>query len=691
MGQISEMVSGTRKHWDLELDQDNILWLTLDRQDSAQNSLNEEVLRELDQILNSLENNTQAQALVIKSNKSSFIVGADIAQFKDCESSEAATTLIKSGQDVFVKLAKLKLPTIAVINGFCLGGGLELALACKYRIAEDSPKTVLGLPEVKLGIQPGWGGTVRLPKLVGALNAMDMILSGRNLRAKAAKKMGVVDAVVAKRLLTKAAKDFAKNPPVKKQKLIDLNKITNSDFIRPILGKVFTNKLAKKIKKKHYPAPFKIVKNWVKYGVKEPKALQVETKSIGELIVSDTAQNLVRVFYLSEKLKALGKQQEFTPKHIHVVGSGVMGGDIAAVCALKGFTVSLQDMAPELIGKAYQRLAKLAKRKLKEKHLVQAALDRLVPDLNGDCIGKADVIIEAVTEKLAVKQELFKMLEAKAKKDAILATNTSTIPLDEISGALNDPARLVGIHFFNPVPMMPLVEVVASNRTYPEVVKHSLGFVKAIDKLPVPVKSSPGFLVNRILLPYMLEAVVLLEEGISGPTIDNAAKDFGMPMGPIELADTVGLDVCLAALEKMSEHLDLTVPEKLKQMVQEGKLGKKSNEGFYKYKNGKKLKNKQEQAAGFSKDLQDRLMFRIFNEAAACLREKIVEDADLLDAGCIFGFGFAPFLGGPINYIHSKGEAKLLSDLNDLESRYGSRFHADDYWQTLKEAPNKVA
>jgi len=666
------------EHWSLTRDADNVGWLLFDKKDSSTNTLNEATIRELDDILNGITS-APLKALIIRSaKKSGFIVGADISQFKTLNTAEEATTLIRQGQAVFNKLAALPFATIAVIEGFCLGGGLELALACRYRLAEDSPKTKLGLPEVKLGIHPGWGGTVRLPALVGPLNAMDVILSGRNLSAKAAKKLGVVDEALPKRVLEKAAKDYVNRAATKKSGF-SFNTVTELPPARMALGKLFKSQLNQKISEKHYPAPYRVVDNWVKYGVNDKQAMDQEAISIGKLLVSDTARNLVRVFFLQDQLKGLAKNTDFKPKHVHVVGAGVMGGDIAAWCALRGMNVTLQDQAPKMIGNAIKRAALLAQKILKEKHLVEAVLDRLQPDPKGYGIAHADVIIEAITEKVAAKQGLFSSLEKQARKDAVLATNTSTIPLEEISSVLQEPNRLVGIHFFNPVSKMPLVEVVHAPTTSKQVIDKAMSFVKAIDKLPLPVKSSHGFLVNRILMPYMLEAVNLLEEGISGPAIDKAAVDFGMPMGPIELADTVGLDICLAAIQELADVLGAKVPPKLQEYVARGDLGRKTGKGFYNYKNGKVIKPKV--TGTISEDVTNRLILRLLNEAVACLREGIVENADLLDAGCIFGIGFPPFRGGPIHYIRKEAQGSVLDLLQAFNTRYGDRFAPDQGWQ----------
>ena len=705
---MNKMITGKYDNWSLNLDENNILWCTLDRKDSSVNSLNQPILREFDQILNGIAQGTQAKALIIQSGKASgFIAGADIVQFKNLRSAEEATKLILKGQEVFNKLENLSIPTIAAISGFCLGGGLELALACRYRIVEDNEKTKLGLPEVKLGIHPGWGGTIRLPALIGALPAMDLILSGRIVNGKTAKKMGFVDECVPKRTLYKALMHYALNTPIQASCLNSwLNQIkqqwvrgSNHKYIRPLLAKLLYRQLAHKIKAAHYPAPFIALRNWVEYGINKPEALLNEANSIGQLIISDTAQNLVSVFFKQEALKNSAKSTAEPIKHLHVIGAGVMGGDIAAFAALKGFHVTLQDQSPKLIGGAIKRAYDLAKKQLKEPHLITAMMDRLTPDIEGKGILKADMIIEAISEKLEAKQNLFKLLESKAKPSAILATNTSTIPLEEIAIVLNQPNRLVGIHFFNPVAKMPLVEIIHTAKTDQAVLDRAGTFVRKIDKLPLAVKSAPGFLVNRILLPYMMEAVVLLEEGVPAALIDKAACDFGMPMGPIELADKVGLDICLHALEKLTATLgnnSTPVPEALKHLVAQGYLGLKTGRGFYTYnQQGKKLKSANLKSYTHKIDkidkiamtditeITDRLTFRMLNEAVACLREGIVDSPELLDAGCIFGFGFPPFRGGPMTYIKKEGHEKLLKQLEILSARYGNRFEADKGWEQV--------
>jgi 3-hydroxyacyl-CoA dehydrogenase/enoyl-CoA hydratase/3-hydroxybutyryl-CoA epimerase len=672
------MVTGSNyKNWKMATDAKGNCWLTLDRQGSSANTLGKEVLEEFNSILTELNTN-MPKGLVIQSGKSSgFIAGADISEFLEVQSVEEATAMVRVTQLIYERLAVLPCPTVAMINGFCLGGGLELSLACKYRVALDSPKTKIGLPEVMLGVQPGWGGSIRLPKLIGSLTALELIVAGRIVDARTAYKMGIVDASVPERQF-KIAVEYYLSGAVAPKHCGSFEKFLQLPIIRPIVGKFFKYQIAKKVDERHYPAPFAVIDAWVRNSIYSPKAMQAEAESIGRLMVTPTARNLVRVFFLRDRLKGFAKAAKFAPKHVHVIGAGVMGGDIAAWCALNGFTVTVQDQSLPAIAATLNRAQQLFTKKLKLPYLVQAARDRLMPDTTGLGIPKADIIIEAIIENVQAKQELFAMLEARAKPEAVLASNTSTIPLATIGQNLKNPQRVVGIHFFNPVPLMQLVEVVADVNTDPQVVANAMAFVGKIDKLPLPVKSAPGFLVNRVLIPYLVESAALYAEGIPGPVIDRAATDFGMLMGPIELMDTVGLDICVSAGKSMGSP----VPDFVEKMVKEGKLGKKSGEGFYKYKNGKVIKPSVDRDADIPDDVSDRLIMRIINESQACLREGIVSDADLVDAGLIFGAGFAPFRGGPMAYAADQQKANIKERLDKLASRYGDRFRPDPGWLT---------
>ncbi|MDI1351407.1 MAG: 3-hydroxyacyl-CoA dehydrogenase NAD-binding domain-containing protein, partial [bacterium] len=602
--------------------------------------------------------------------------GADVKLFSQFENPAQAVDFLQKGQAVFARLQGLSIPSVAMINGFCMGGDCELALACTYRIATDEKDTRIGLPEVMLGIHPGWGGTVRLPQLIGGFNALSqVILTGSALAASRAKQLGLVDDVVPVRQLKRAAVYFIKNKPAKHNPSFTEG-LTNSPWLRKPLAALLRYNVKKRVRKEHYPAPYAIIDLWEKEGGAGDRAYLKEVDSVEHLVSNgETSKNLIRAFLLRERLKAFAKGSHFKVHHVHVIGAGVMGGDIAAWCALRGLHVTLQDQSYEKIAPAIGRAHDLYRKKLRKPRLIQAAMDNLVADPEGCGIARADVIIEAVFENLAVKQEIMKQVELVAKKEAIIATNTSSIPLDEINSIMINPERLVGIHFFNPVSRMELVEVVSSTSTSKKVQQASCSFVNQIGKLPLPVKSSPGFLVNRVLMPYLMECVQLLDEGYSGETIDEAALQFGMFMGPVELADTVGMDVCLAVAENLTHHFGGTVPQKLRDMVKAGKLGRKTGEGFYKYKNGKPVK--QSPNSSIDKTIADRLILRMVNESAACLREGVVADSDLLDAGMIFATGFAPFRGGPLNYANDFGKDKLETLFKTFESKYGERFKVD--------------
>ncbi|WP_419418726.1 3-hydroxyacyl-CoA dehydrogenase NAD-binding domain-containing protein [Legionella sp. D16C41] len=667
------------KHWKIETDAQNIIWLAIDRAGSVLNSINAEVLDELNSILQEIAKQSSVQGLVIYSAKNKgFIAGADVNAFSKFQTPDEAVEFLRKGQTVFSRLEALTIPTVAMIDGFCMGGGLELALACDYRVASDEPDTRLGLPEIMLGIHPGWGGTVRLVQLIGGFNALTkVILTGAPIAAYKAKAMGFVDDVVPVRQLKRAAVYFIKNKPKKHQPTF-MESLTNYAWVRPILAPIIRYNVAKRVRKQHYPAPFAAIDLWEKEGGKGERAYLKEIDSVEQLVTrGETAKNLIRAFLLRERMKGFAKASDFKAEHVHVIGAGVMGGDIAAWCALRGLRVTLQDKSYAQIGPAIARAYTLFKKKLKKPRLIQAAMDRLIADPNGFGIANADVIIEAVFENLEVKQAIMKEVEEKAKADAIIATNTSSIPLDEISAVMANPSRLVGIHYFNPVAKMELVEVVSSNKTTTEVKDKACAFVNQISRLPLPVKSSPGFLVNRVLMPYLMECVQLLEEGYTGETIDEAAKEFGMFMGPVELADTVGMDVCLAVAENLTKHYGGTVPQKLRDMVKAGKLGRKTGEGFYRYKNGKPIKKKPQTDKPYQ-EIADRLILRMVNESAACLREGVVADSDLLDGAMIFAAGFAPFRGGPMNYAKHFGHDKLNALFAKLENQYGQRFKLDE-------------
>ena len=639
----------TYKHWKPDTDRDNIVWLTFDKAESSTNTLSAEAVAEFSAMLDELRTKNP-RALIIRSGKSSgFIAGADVEEFTKITSTGDALAIVRRGWDVMNKLAALRFPTLALVNGFCMGGGLELALACRYRIAVDQPGTRFALPEVMLGILPGWGGVMRLPRVVGPSAALDMMMTGRSVDARRAKRMGLVDASVPPRVMDNSARIMAIEAPAPR-KLPFLQSLMNSPPLRPLVASMARKQLAAKARREHYPAPYAILELWQKYDG-DPFAPPIgDPASVTTLVEGNTARNLIRIFFLQERMKSLGKESDFEAKHVHVIGAGVMGGDIAAWCAMRGLTVTLQDQSANALAPAMNRAQALFKRRLRDTRRIRDAADLLIPDVAGDGARRADVIIEAIFENLVVKRDLFAKLEAAAKPGAILATNTSSLKLADISANFADPSRLVGIHFFNPVPQMQLVEIVSGANTDRETARKAAAFVRQIDKLPLHVKDSPGFLVNRVLGPYLNQALRMVDEGMAPETIDAAMTQFGMPMGPIELADTVGLDICMHA-GKVLAGGSAQPPKKLADLVAAGNLGKKSGRGFYAWQDGKAHKGA---VGAVTPELIERLIAPYLKEAQAVVAEGIVADADLADAGLIFGTGFAPFRGGPLNYLATR-------------------------------------
>jgi 3-hydroxyacyl-CoA dehydrogenase/enoyl-CoA hydratase/3-hydroxybutyryl-CoA epimerase len=670
--------------WQRRVDEDGILWLVLDRHDSDTNTLTVSVLEQLETLIDEVEKESP-RALVIRSGKSrGFIAGADINEFLQVNSTQEALIMIKRGQKLFSRIAALSCPTVAMIEGFCMGGGTELALACDYRVALDDKATKIGLPEVKLGIHPAYGGLVRATAIINPLKSLELMLTGRSLSARAARGIGLVDMVQPARQIERAVRQTALQPP-KKQRMPLFGRLLSLPGIRSLLAEYMKKQVAKKAPRQHYPAPYALLDVWAKYYGNSRRMMEEEANSVARLIQGDKVHNLIRVFFLQMRLKGLGDKKSFQPRHVHVIGAGTMGGDIAAWCALRGFTVTLQDREAKYLGNAFKRAHGLFQKRLRVTAERNAAIDRLIPDVGGDGVAKADVIIEAIFENIDAKHAIYRDVEARMRPDAVLATNTSSIPLETLATVLKNPERLVGVHFFNPVAMMPLVEIVASEATSEQSLQQAIAFTQHIGKLPLPVKSSPGFLVNRILMPYLTEAFMLYDEGVAPEAIDKAATDFGMPMGPVELADTVGLDICQSVAENLSAAYDFEVPAGLSRFVDNKHLGKKSGRGFYTYKNGKPVQDK-DADLGDQKTIQNRLVYRLLNEAAACLQEGIVADRDLLDAGIIFGTGFAPFRGGPTNYSLNQGVDAIVASMQEFQSNFGERFQPSAGWSLLQEA-----
>ena len=636
------------RNWSVRRDDERIAWITLDVADSPMNKLSADVMTELATVLDDIERYPPAAAVFLSGKEAGFVAGADIEEFAGLDSPDKARELVARGWDLFNRMAGLAYPTCALIRGHCLGGGLELALACRYRVVVDEPATRLALPEVMLGIVPGWGGMLRLPQMVGPAAALDMMLTGRSVDARKAKKLGLADECVPARVMHNAARATVMSGRPARE-LPFWQRLLNGP-LKGVVARQARTQVGKRALQKHYPAPYAILDMWARYDGNALAVPANKPTSLDAIVASPTTRNLVRVFFMQERLKGFGKEADFQARHVHVIGAGTMGGDIAAWCAGRGMTVTLQDQAIEQIAPAIRRAAKVFDRKCRgDKLRSRMMLERIVPDVDGRGARQADVVIEAIFENLEAKHKLLMALEPMVKPDAVLATNTSSLRIEDIGAVLNNPARLVGIHFFNPVAKMPLVEVVGAANTDPVMSRRAAAFVKQIDKLPLPVASHPGFLVNAVLGPYMLEAIRCVDEGFAPETIDRALTDFGMPMGPVELVDLVGLDVAVAAGAALTGAG--TPPKRLSELVAAGNLGKKSGQGFYAWIDGKAQKG----TAGAVPDgLTQRIIQPLLDATRRCVDQGVVADANLADAGVIFGTGFAPFTGGPMNYLGTR-------------------------------------
>jgi 3-hydroxyacyl-CoA dehydrogenase / enoyl-CoA hydratase / 3-hydroxybutyryl-CoA epimerase len=672
------------RNFKLTRDADGIAWLLFDREGASANTLSADVMEEFDAVLATLESQRPTGLVIRSAKKSGFIAGADVNEFRGASDASMIEATIGRAHAVIDRLEALRVPSVAVIHGFCLGGGLEVALACQMRIAIDGAR--FGFPEVMLGLHPGLGGTARFTRLVNPTQAMTLMLTGRTIDARRAKSLGLVDAVTQERHVRNAVKDAVFGRLKRAQPGV-LNRLLNSGPARGFLAPRMRREAEKAAPQAHYPAPYALIDLWEKHGGDRIAMLTAERVSFARLMVTPTAQNLIRVFFLREQMKKLAGTGNKVV-HVHVIGAGAMGGDIAAWCANQGLRVTLADMKPEPIAGAMKRAADLYGKVIRKPIEVRDALDRLVPDMDGEGVRNADLIIEAVPEKLELKQKVYASLEPKMKQGAILATNTSSIPLQDLRGTLERPERLLGLHFFNPVSRLQLVEVVSHDGNDAEILKQALAFVGAIDRLPLPVKSSPGFLVNRALTPYMLEAMVMLDEKIDQRVIDAAAKKFGMPMGPIELADQVGLDICLDVGDMLRSKFGDALPPTpawLRDKVSKGELGRKTGRGFYIWKDGKADTTMASPSAVQPTDeMIDRLILPMSNVCVACLREGIVENADVVDGAMIFGTGYAPFRGGPLNYARMRGVENVTSTMHTLAQKFGDRFAPDAGWESFK-------
>ena len=645
---MSEQEASGGRQWSLAIDAGRIAWLTLDQPGASANALSRAVLEELAAHLDAL-GREPPRGLVIASGKAGFIAGADVREFGQVQSPEEAVPHVRAAHALFNRLEALPYPTVAAINGYCLGGGLELALACRHRVCVDDPKAVLGLPEVMLGIHPGFGGTVRTVRQVGVSAAMDMMLTGRNVRPDKALRLGLVDRVVPAAELHDAARAMALDPVAPRRPPL-AQRLLSFGPLRKVVASRIEQQVARRAKRAHYPAPYAIIELWRRHGANPRTGYEAEAQSVARLVCTPTSRNLVRAFFLQERLKALGGRDIPAGGHVHVVGAGVLGGAVASWIALRGYTVTVQDRAEHLAQAAVERARAFFEKRARVPGQAQQNLARMAVDMPGHGVERADVVIEAIDEDLAAKRALYAQLEPRLKPGAFLAATTTTLPLAELANALADPSRLVGLHFFSPVDQVPLVEVIESSRTGAATHRSALAFTRAIDKLPLPCRDTPGRVVDRVLRPCLHEARLAARDGVPLAAIDRAATDFGMPVGPIELGD-------------------------------KGSLDGEPVQRLYEWRDGKPVKPAATDDP--PADLEDRLILPMLNEAVAILREGVVADADLLDAGVIFATGFAPFRGGPLRYARERGVATVVARLRELEVRYGARFRPDAGWDAL--------
>ena len=631
-------------HWLANIDEDGIAWLYLQTVGKSVNVLNNAVMTELECLLDRLENNKDLRGVALLSGKKGgFVYGADIHEFETLKTASEVANHMLYVHGLFNRIEALPVPSCVGVDGIAVGGGLEIALTFDRLFITSSSKTKLGFPEVNLGIMPGYGGSGRAYGRIGTKAVLDMMVSGRPIGSIDAIKTGLADELVDKPDdLEKSMREWIIGCNGEKPIFTELETAADATAIAAA-----KDKYLKRLRSDHTPAPAAIIEHVENFGHDKSAMSASEIDVFPNLMVSSASKNLRRVFYLTDAVRKSARGESGI-KRMHVVGAGVMGGDIAAIGAMAGLDVTLTDMNDAAIVGAIARAKKLFERRLKSDEKVALALARLRTDLNGNGATDADLIIEAVAEKLEVKQAVFKNLEAVSKASAILATNTSAIPLEDIATALNGPERLIGLHFFNPVPVLPLVEVIWSKYSDPEIVSRGMQFAGQIGKMPVRCKSAPGFLVNRALLPYIFKAIEAVAGGEKADHIDEALVDFGMPMGPIELADQIGLDVCLDV------GIVLGMPPATKALLDEkcrtGTIGRKSGSGFYEWDGNRAIRAHQSKDPRVMAAIAKNMLAPMIEECRQAVDENVVDTADSADAGMIFGIGFPGFRGGPLNW-----------------------------------------
>ncbi|HEX4439258.1 MAG TPA: 3-hydroxyacyl-CoA dehydrogenase NAD-binding domain-containing protein [Thermoanaerobaculia bacterium] len=688
--------------FELQIADNGLAVVTFDAPGEKVNTVSQAAVAELGDLLVRLAREPRIRALLVRSGKPDvFIAGADIKEFLDIRTDDVRTAVSRV-QSLYEQLAHLPYPTVAAIHGVCLGGGTELALACDYRVMSDARKSQIGLPEVKLGIFPAWGGCTRLPRTIGLAPALDLILAGKTLDARRARKVGLVDEAVPEAIFEEWSRDFAREKlggskprPYRGRQSFAGRALEATPPGRRL---IFT-KARKTVLEQtggHYPAPLEALEV-IEEGYGRPVAvgLESEARHIGLVFGGEVQKNLLRIFFLTEEVKKETGVSDPAVRarsvtRVGVLGAGVMGGGIAQLAADKGLPARMKDIAPQALAHGFASAAAVWREQVKKRRLapleMKRRMDRISGALDDSGFARCEVTIEAVVEKLSVKREVLRHWETVVPPEAIFASNTSTLPISEIAIGASVPGRVVGMHFFNPVHRMPLVEVIRGERTTDDTVATIFALAKALGKTPVVVKDAPGFLVNRILAPYLSEAVRLLQDGCRIEDVDAAMTSWGMPVGPLALLDDVGLDVAV----KAAEVLNAAFPERISAggedaLVASGRLGRKNGEGFYDYAGSKRLRPSREAYAALrvkpadktplpAEVIQSRLVLPMVNEAAFCLEDEIVRDPARLDLAMIFGTGFPPFRGGLLRWADSLGLGKVFTRLDDLSERLGPRF-----------------
>ena len=701
-----------RSAFALEIEEGGLGVLTFDLPGEKVNKFSREVLTELSGLVGRLEKEPRVRALVVESGKPDiFIAGADVKEFTRTKREEAREG-VAVVQALFERVARLPYPVVAAINGVCLGGGTELALACDWRVMSDARKAQVGLPEVRLGIFPAWGGCTRLPKLVGLQSALDLILTGKSLDAKRAKRIGLVDEAVPAAIFDEWARAFAREqigqvkPPRSMRKPLGIaEKLLEAT---PLGRRIVFGKAREGVIKQtggRYPAPLAALAVIEEgYGKPVEAGFAAEASHIGNIFGGDVQKNLLALFFLTEDVKKETGVDDPSVKpraveRVGVLGAGVMGGGIAQLAADKDLPARMKDIDPKALGHGYAAAAAVFQEQVAKRRLAPRDMAKKMGLLSGTLdysgFARCEVTIEAVVEKLAVKRAVLKEWEAAVPKTAIFASNTSTLPISEIASGAAVPSRVVGMHFFNPVHRMPLVELIRGRETSDETVATIFALAKTFGKTPVVVRDAPGFLVNRILGPYLSEAVRLVLEGCRIEDVDRALTDFGMPVGPLALLDDVGLDVAA----KAGEVMQAAFPARMRMSGEEalaaaGRLGRKNGKGFYEYEGGKRrgpapqayelLEVRTPETSSLPAEvIEARCVLPMVNEAAHCLEDRIVRDASKLDLAMIFGTGFPPFRGGLLRYADSLGLDRVFARLDDLAERLGPRFAPADLIQSL--------